>query len=856
MFQTLSRLVAPVLLAACCLLAPALSQAAGQVRKAPAPGWVAVEAVPAPRAARNREVSDGQYTLLLDRQVRADGPVSVSYRRSANLVTDRGGLEQAASFSVDFDPSQDDVIFHHIRVWRGGVAQDRLKDVAIDQIRRERELSDGIITGMKTAHFELKDVRVGDVVDVAYSLETRDKVLRGQVFDGSSTTWSDPVGLTRFRVLWPHGRPLNVKLLGGAAQGTVTRQGDLDLYEWRAEDPDPVRGEGDTPRWRRPWAEVAVSSMASWAEVSAWAQPLYQYADPLPPALAAETDRFAAAHPDPRDRITWALRYAQDNVRYLSLSLGVGSYLPRSPAEVIRSGFGDCKDKARLLVALLRRLGVTATPALVDTELGAGLADHPAAPTLFDHMVVKITLDGRTYWVDPTRSHEGGRFPDQRPLPYAWALPVEAGRDRLEAIPFPPPAAPTMDVLETYVLPAGQAPLKLEVITTYRAEQADWMRADLAAKSPAEFEKKYLAYYADMYPGLKSVQAVAVEDDRANDVLVLREAYELSAEALAKDGLAGKFEVKASSFDDYKAPAPGERRTALSLAFPVNKHHRIVLITPGRKPPMPKSVTVDGVGFHYALETTRKGDTLVLDFRLTGVKPVLEPAEVATYRGEFSTLDDTDAWRLDLISKQGGVMGESPQAVWIGLGLCVALAGGLIFALIRGLKADAAYSDAGFYYPVSLWKFALMFVATFGLYAVFWTWKCWRWAKAHGRKDIQPFWRAVFQLFWLYPLFAEANRRGGKPGMPSWIGGVAAVAYAAWSIGDSLASRLPGTPELLKLSEVLAFVCYIPALLAVNRRNAADPQALKANSRITGLTLVALLTGAAVWALVVIGLNS
>ena len=858
MFRTVSRFAAPVWLAVCFLLAPSLSQAAGQVRKAPAPSWVEEATIPAPRAERDREVTDGQYTLLIDRQIRTDAAGKVSYRRTADLVTDRGGLEAAASISIEFDPSSEDVILHHVRVWRAGVAQDRTKEVSVALIQRERELADGVVTGLKTAHFELKDVRVGDIVDVAYSWDIKDKVLQGQVFDSSSTSWSDPVGLTRFRVLWPHGRPLTVKLLAGAPPPKVSQQGAFDVYDWRIEDPSPAPGEADTPRWRRPWGEAVVSSMGSWAEVTAWALPLYQHADPLPAGLSSEVDRYAAANPDPRDRITWALRYVQDNVRYVSLSIGVGSYLPRSPAEVIRTGFGDCKDKARLLTAMLNRMGVAAVPALVDTDLGPGLADQPPAPTLFDHMIVRIKLGDQTYWVDPTRSHEGGRFPDIRPLNYAWALPVEAGQDRLEAIPFSPPPAATVDVVETYELPGGAGALKLDVVTIYRSEQADAMRADLATKSPAEFEKKYLAFYADMYPGLKSARPIRVEDDRRANMLKTIEAYELPAEALTRDGLTSKFLIKASTLDDYKSPAAGERRTALLLPFPVNKHHRIVLVTPGRKPPAPDSLKIEGVGFHYAMDVVRKGDTLTLDFNLTGTKPVLEPGEVKAFRDEFAKMDDADYWRLDLTSKQGGTIGNpyTPTVVIVCLILAGLVAAGLIFSLRHALGADAAYAKDAYYYPVSIWKFALMSVATFGFYGAFWLWKCWRWAKAHDRPDIQPFWRALFKVFWLYPLFADANGRAGVRRLPQWIGITAAVLYAGVAIAASIMNRMKGTPHALPLSTNLAFVCFLPALVVVNRLNAAHREALVANSRFSGTTFVALALGGLFWALVLIGLNS
>ena len=57
-----------------------------------------------------------------------------------------------------------------------------------------------------------------------------------------------------------------------------------------------------------------------------------------------------------------------------------------------------------LLVSMLDHLGIEAHPALVNTRLRKGLLKLLPAPTLFDHAVVSARIDGRTYWLDPTRS--------------------------------------------------------------------------------------------------------------------------------------------------------------------------------------------------------------------------------------------------------------------------------------------------------------------------------------------------------------------------------------------------------------------------------------------------------------------
>lgn len=491
------------------------AQAAGMVRKAPAPAWAVALAVPQPSPARRDQVSGGIYYLLVDHQVRPGEPADVDYRRMAFQVTDREGLEEAGKIDIDFDPGSDDVTLHHIRLIRNGAILDRIGDVTIRTLQREEDLEQGVFTGRKQLHLELKDIRVGDVVDYAFSRTTHSAVLASQIFTSQSLTWSAPAGLTYYRLLWPHGVPITLKRFAGAPAPQVTHSRDRDIYEWRMADATPVAGESDAPGWAPQWAEVSVSNMTSWGEVVAWALPIYNRPDRLPADWAAAVDRIAQETADPALRITRALRLVQDRVRYVSLSIGAGSFQPRAPAEVVRSGYGDCKDKALLLTLSLRRLGIDASPALTDADAGRGLPDQPPSANAFDHVIVRIKVAGRSHWVDPTRSQEGGVFPNLAPVRTAWALPIAPGQAALEAIPMGAQPSPSQEVVERYEWPRGEAsPLTLAVTTIYRGEDADWMRAKLAADSPADTDKNYLKYYAKMYPGLRRGLADAGQSRR------------------------------------------------------------------------------------------------------------------------------------------------------------------------------------------------------------------------------------------------------------------------------------------------------------------------------------------------------
>ena len=857
--KSVFRLLALVLAAICPLVSAAAAD--DYVGHGPAARWVQDLPIPRPRDSRMREVVNGVYDLLSDSQVRAEGEHETFFSRSVYLVTDRNGLEQAARVDIDYDPAFDQVVLNRLRILRGGKIYDRLPSANIRVMERESDSGNGIFDGLKTVHVEIKDVEVGDVVDVAYSWESRLPLWPGQFFSNFKTEWSVPLELMHYRVLWPAERPLTIRNRKTALKPVLTRDGSLVSYDWRSVDAEPIAGEDNTPDWYPTWGSISLSSFTSWGQVVDWAMPRYAVVGDLPPELAARVDAIASKYAKPEDRITEAMRLVEDDLRYVSLSIGNNSFRPRSPAETFSSGYGDCKDKSELLVAMLRRLGVVAYVALTDTKYGPVLPQMAPAVNIFDHAIVEVRLGGRSYWIDPTSAHAGGRFPDLAPVDYGWALPVAPGQTALELMPKPHLAAPDYRTVERYVLTPGPRPeLKLGVVTTYTGAEADSMRNDLADKSLAKMDSNYLNFYVGMYPGLVRERPLSVADDREANRLVTVESYRLPPDDFRRGKLLQSFPVKASSLGAYDKVPSGARTTPYQLQSGINKEHVIVLVTPGRRPPAPAAASIDGAAFHYALDVVREDDTLTLDYRLAGRDDdVLQTSEVQAVANDSESVSNGNSWNLDLTSTAGGTIGEDggtlPRTFVLSLlvlFVTTALLAAAVFAVRHGLLADDAHADDGVFFPVRPAKFLFMSAATAGLYAAFWLWKCWRWQRRHGQPLILPFWRALFGVLWLYPLFLAVDARG-RVAMPLRLAAIAAAfTCPAWILFCAGLGADPRYAVSAIVLNALSFVWMLPIVVAVNRLNAGRTEVLRANSRITDLTGVAVAGGLIAWIVVLL----
>src|SRR5205085_1745972 len=251
----LNRELRPKLLVLLVLIAPLARAADFDVR--PRPAWT--DQAPATAAAAERA---GVAGILTDHQVRVDGSSVDEYFRRVRKVVSATGVQNASELSIDFDPSYQRLVLHDIALLRGEKRIDELDRNAVRVIEKEPESDEKIYDGQLTALVFLKDVRPGDVIDYAYSLDGSNPLLGGRYADEFDFAVSVPTALVRHRLLWPNARPLHVR---GKAQ--VEHQGSVDVYAWERRNVEAVDDEDSTPDWYESSESVQATEYGSWSEV-------------------------------------------------------------------------------------------------------------------------------------------------------------------------------------------------------------------------------------------------------------------------------------------------------------------------------------------------------------------------------------------------------------------------------------------------------------------------------------------------------------------------------------------------------------------------------------------------------------
>lgn len=522
------RTLISLLWAVIAFLLMAQSAAAATYQRGEAPSWVRTVAVPYEAQAPSSQVVSGSYMLLYDRQVRADGTRRADFYRFATRALNEQGVAAISSIEIAFDPAYQTLTLHEVRVIRGQQVQNRTPTMKVDILRREKGLDFATLDGRVSAHIVLDDIRVGDVLQYAYTIGGKHPTLGAHDAGLHQLAFGVPVERVFLRVLLPENRDFKLAVSnGGPAPQQSVQDGFIERV-WSRDKVQAMQVEGDAPGWYVPFPIVQWSSFGDWQQVARWGEALYRTPAQASSAALRKARNIAAAHPRPADRLVEALRVAQRDVRYFGVQIGASSLRPAPPDEVLARGFGDCKGKTLLLLTLLRHLGIQAEAALVSTQFTQGIENFQPSHITFDHVLVRAVLDGKVYWLDPTRATQGATLDKLYQPDFGLALVLRGDTARPESMREPARVFARRVVTAIDSRAGLDAPVGYTVSTTVSGMLAEDLRFELSLNSPENIEKNYLNYYARYFPGIRVVRAMDVTDDVAQNRITTTEHYEIA----------------------------------------------------------------------------------------------------------------------------------------------------------------------------------------------------------------------------------------------------------------------------------------------------------------------------------------
>ncbi|MFA7677175.1 MAG: DUF3857 domain-containing protein, partial [Candidatus Omnitrophota bacterium] len=181
----------------------------------------------------------------------------------------------------------------------------------------------------------------------------------------------------------------------------LSQDADDNIYSWEFKEVKSIIPEYAMPPESMVNPAFAVSSFSSWDQIYTWWKSLYKEKLVLGKDAIAAVKDLIKDKVDDYQKAKSIYEFVAQNIRYVAIEYGDSGYEPHSAQEVFTNRYGDCKDQAILLTAMLKKAGLLAYPVLIPTR-----QVYPAQesfPSLnFNHAICAVKVADELIFMDPT----------------------------------------------------------------------------------------------------------------------------------------------------------------------------------------------------------------------------------------------------------------------------------------------------------------------------------------------------------------------------------------------------------------------------------------------------------------------
>lgn len=362
------------------------------------PGWLrSAASISVPSYDKNVRavVLHNEQQITID----SSGNLVKTENRAVRILT-REGKEEAYAYALYLVSSGK---VREMTAWLirpDGSTKEYDKKMIIDRISSPNDVYD---------EYRVKIIDASDDSDVGYvfgySITSEDRPLFFQ--DEYAFQDNLPTLMSRYTL----NLPSNWKASSTTFNYTdVKPQTNGSSYTWEVRNLAPIAIEPMSPSFKNLAPRIAINfspndasqavdrAFTNWTEVSNWATRMYDPQVIVDPAVAAKAQELTANSKTELEKIRAIGVYVQ-NLQYISIDIGVGygnGFRPRPSSLVLARGYGDCKDKANLMRAMLKSLKIEAYPIVIYSGDADYVREEWASPQQFNHCIIAVKISDET----------------------------------------------------------------------------------------------------------------------------------------------------------------------------------------------------------------------------------------------------------------------------------------------------------------------------------------------------------------------------------------------------------------------------------------------------------------------------
>jgi Flp pilus assembly protein TadD/transglutaminase-like putative cysteine protease len=398
-------------------------------------------------------------------------------------VQSDAGVQQLGELVFGFNSANEEMDVKYVRVVKPdgtsvAAAPDAIKEMTASVERDAPEYTD-----YKEKHITVPSLHAGDTIE--YDIVTHTVTsLAPNEFWYSHSFLEDAIVLDEtFEVNVPQERALIVKSAdysnidgaaasaskpAGAESAAFSKKDDAGrtIYSWKhalltRPTDEEEKKEKKARAGQEKQADVQLTTFKDWASVAAWYGALQKGRTTPTPEIRAKALELVKGKDAELDKIAALYDYVAKNIRYVSISFGLGRFQPHSAADVFKNQYGDCKDKVTLLAAMLNAIEIPSDAVLIPSA--RKIDPSVPSPSQFDHLITAVPHEEKLVWMDSTAEVAPFRLL-AAPLRGKEALLVPyEGAGKLVETPVDPPFTSSQVVnMDAEVTELGKLNVKLK----------------------------------------------------------------------------------------------------------------------------------------------------------------------------------------------------------------------------------------------------------------------------------------------------------------------------------------------------------------------------------------------------------
>lgn len=347
-----------------------------------------------------KEYLDYPAVILLDekrRIVHKDGSCTNIYHSIIKVQNDKG-RERYGEITIDYDSS-----FELVRILRARTIKSTGEELEATSIKDFAVAEDyPLYTDQRQIVISMPGVEPGAILECFYIVEEFTRSIFGKQFqDLYFFQWQDPVILSRYQLKVPKGIEFKYKTYNIDSKLNTSEEKDSLVYTWEYKDVPPLLPEPYMPYYPNVIPQLWITTYPDWETLSDWFASISYPQIRGDRVIEEKVKELTSDKKTREEKIKAIYNYVISQIRYVGLEYGIRGVMPHQAPEIFKVKYGDCKDKAVLLITMLRLAGIESYYTLVNTRFSTALKKELPG-FQFDHAICSVPVKGGWLFLDGT----------------------------------------------------------------------------------------------------------------------------------------------------------------------------------------------------------------------------------------------------------------------------------------------------------------------------------------------------------------------------------------------------------------------------------------------------------------------